>query len=159
MLTERQHRNFWAKVRVNADTGCWEWVGFLLSTGYGQVTVSGRKWATHRLAWTLANGTIAADDTYHGLCVCHRCDNRKCVSPGHLFLGSAGDNTRDAAAKGRMDPRPGERSNWARLTTSQVLEIRERVSAGETQRDLAARFGVHFATVSAIVRRKSWAHL
>lgn len=50
----------------------------------------------HRVAWELVHGPIADD-----LCVLHRCDNRLCVNVEHLFLGTRGDNIRDASVKGR----------------------------------------------------------
>lgn len=81
--------------------GCWEWTGTLDAYGYGVLTVSttlspSRKAKAHRLAWELAAGPIPP-----GLHVLHRCDNRRCVRPDHLFLGDQRDNMRDALAKGR----------------------------------------------------------
>lgn len=90
---------FWPKVRKGG--GCWEWTASM-SHGYGQIGVggkSGRPHHAHRVAWELTNGAIPA-----GLFVCHHCDNKKCVRPDHLFLGTAKDNNQDRARKGRNPP-------------------------------------------------------
>lgn len=82
---------FWA--RVAKSDGCWEWQGRRHGRGYG---VTGHGIFTHRLSWEVHNGPIP-----DGLYVLHRCDNRICVRPDHLFLGTALDNARDAMAKDR----------------------------------------------------------
>lgn len=83
---------------INIETGCWEWNRAMSGTGYGQKWYSGKAWNVHRLSWTIYNGAIP-----EGLYVCHSCDNRKCMNPGHLWVGTQGDNLRDMYAKGRGD--------------------------------------------------------
>lgn len=86
---------FWS--RVTRGDGCWEYQGALLLNGYGTVRLeASTHMLAHRYSWVLANGAIP-----EGLKVLHHCDNRRCVRPDHLFLGTLSDNTRDCIAKGR----------------------------------------------------------
>lgn len=78
-------------------TKCWEWTGAeFKGAGYGQIQVEGTPKRTHRVAWALSNGPIPK-----GLLVLHKCDNRRCIRPDHLFLGTQKDNVDDMVSKGR----------------------------------------------------------
>ena len=88
--------HFWERTVVT-DSGCWEWTGCRLPTGYGHIGFyQNRNCGTHRVAWILTHGDIPK-----GLCVCHKCDNPPCINPDHLFLGTRADNVHDRDAKGR----------------------------------------------------------
>lgn len=142
---------FWSKV-AKRESGCWEWTGACSDTGYG-CFYDGRAYSTHRYSWIMANGPIPK-----GLCVLHRCDNRPCLNPDHLFLGTKRENSRDMSEKGRtgVTDRAGEKHGESKLTDVAVREIR---SSKEKGRSLAAKFGVSESAVSLVRRGKSWTHV
>lgn len=86
---------FWQKVDRSED--CWNWRATLNKWGYGTYRANRKTWKAHRLAYTLLVGPIPV-----GLMACHKCDNRRCVNPAHIFLGTAKDNFRDAMSKKRI---------------------------------------------------------
>lgn len=149
-------RRFWEKTIPEPTTGCLLWEGASNPKGYGKFLFKGNARLAHRVAWELTFGPIP-----EGLQVCHSCDTPACVNPEHLFLGTPADNVADKMRKGRHrngDFR-GERSHFAKLTPDAVLEIRERLSRGETQPRVAGHFGVSQSTISLIARGKTWSHL
>lgn len=143
---------FLAKIDFDPDTGCWLWTGVTCQQGYGFIKrKDGAQLRAHRVAYELAYGHIPA-----GLQICHRCDNPRCVRPGHLFLGTAWDNAADMVAKGRAARNAGERNGAARLTRLQVAQIR---AAAEPYALLAKRFGVTPAAIGLIKRHERWTHV
>jgi hypothetical protein len=133
-------------------------VGFCLEfdymdrkNGYGALSFQGQRWRAHRLAWTLSRGPIPA-----GLFVCHTCDNRRCIEPLHLYLGTHRDNMRDAFHKGRCIGQRGELGSAARLTEAQVRAIRVAHASGASYRALARQYGVAPTTIKALVLRRTW---
>lgn len=98
---------FWASVAVVRDDGASCWVFSNPASGaedYGRIRIGGKRIKAHRISWELHYGPIPDD-----LWVLHHCDNRPCVRPTHLFLGTNTDNMRDMAKKGRAGNTPASR--------------------------------------------------
>lgn len=156
MISPNRTALFWAKVRKGA--GCWVWTGARHRNGYGRFGVGNRRNVhAHRYAWVVTNGPIRKGAGYHGMCVLHRCDNRACVRPDHLFLGTHADNMADMAAKGRSRDQAGAANGHAVLDAPRVRRIRERYSAGGvTQKQLAEEAGVSRGHMTAVLTGTIW---
>jgi len=114
---------FWSK--VNLAPGCWDWTGCTDQAGYGRFKVNGQSRKAHRVAWEYANGPIEDSTVF----ACHACDNKKCVRPSHLWLGTNGENQRDYARKfGATNPNPVVR---AKVTTAKCSFAQRQWRAGE----------------------------
>ena len=157
-ITPKQINLFWQKVRKAGPDECWEWTACIGFGGYGKVSVGNRRTeAAHRVAYFLANGDIPDDKP----CILHRCDNRKCVNPSHLFAGTKRENTHDMFAKGRAcqqtgawQPKRGSTNTNAKLTEADVMVIRSRIADGENVHDIAADYSVTSGTISHIKHRR-----
>lgn len=142
-------QRFWENVHVCPE-GCWEWLGYVHPLGYGYV-YGGRGTGlvrAHRYSWCISCGTISK-----GMMVCHKCDNRKCVRPDHLFLGTAADNAHDAMRKGRHSF--GERCGKSKLTVEQVQFILSH-AVDYSDKEMGDMFGVSDAAVYRVTHRKVW---
>jgi hypothetical protein len=142
---------FWSK--VNKTESCWEWTAGKCSDGYGNF-MTDRNEGSHRVAWRFSRGHDAGE-----MHVLHRCDNRACVNPSHLFLGTHADNMADMASKGR---KPGKRRmdspRAAVLPEKSMTGIRYAYSMfGLTQKEIAAAMGCSQQLVSLVIRGERWA--
>lgn len=149
-----------ARIRAGDPRECWPWTGVLNRWGYGQFWMDGKNYNASRAVYLLLVGSIPA-----GLVVCHRCDNPACCNPGHLWLGTQGDNVRDCASKGRSRGTFTGRTGaahpryCAKLTEDQVQAAKARYREGVSQSQIARELRVHSSTISRAVRGEKWAHL
>ena len=149
------------------ETNCIEAKGYKKPDGYFFVRKEGKQYYAHRLAWIEKFGQIE-----NGLFVCHKCDNRACINPDHLFLGTCKDNMLDASRKGRMATgkrngsytKPekrvfGLKNGNSKLNPETVKTIRFLFSNGYSKRKLGRIFNIDQGTVAQIVLRKTWKHV
>lgn len=144
---------FWSHVEKTET--CWLWIGgssrypnFYYCTESGKRTQDG----AHRFSYRLHVGPIP-----DGLFVCHTCDVKHCVNPGHLFLGTLADNVHDMCDKGKQPK--GIRCGSAKLTEESVLAIRAKHADGVPFSVLGREFGVSVTQVARVARRMHWRHL
>lgn len=141
-MEKETRKRFWKKVQITPT--CWLWKA-ATNGRYGVFTVNRIAKHPHRLVWQMVHGDIPKN-----LYVCHKCDNKLCVRPSHLFLGTAKDNSLDAALKGR---------HKSKLKPQQVREIRALWQTGVSAINIAARFGVNNRRVYGIIKGEDWKHV
>jgi hypothetical protein len=133
--------------KVQVSDGCWNWVGAIGTHGYGRFGYNGKTVQAHRFSFELFKHKVIFDDLF----VCHSCDNRRCVNPDHLFLGTRQDNIDDCVRKKRHIF--GERSNLSKLSDKDVIEI-IMLSNYKTQLEIANIFNVTQSNISKLLKRK-----
>jgi HNH endonuclease len=148
-------KRFWASADKSGE--CWEWQKSLIF-GYGQFNCQGKNVRAHRLAYALTHGCTPADTL-----VCHRCDNRRCVNPDHLFLGDYLINNRDMFAKGRGHVFDGTHilgtdNHNAKLDENKVREAIWLRSQGLSLKEISDRYCVENSAIWIILEGKTWQH-
>ena len=144
-------------IMKNEYSGCWEWQGSKRG-GYGRMIVGSRKDGTrrnesaHRVSYMVYHGEIP-----RGMEVCHICDNRSCVNPDHLFIGTHQENMDDRERKGRNKPQKGEKNGRAKLNKDDVLAIKNKRACGFSFQKIADEYGVHKKTIMDAINGKNWA--
>lgn len=155
--TEKQIARFWAKVNTNGplpaqqpELGpCWLWTGGGNGQGYGQVRILYQQMGAHQVAWEMTQGQIP-----DGLYVLHKCENRGCCNPAHLYLSASKNATSDALMVNKTE---GFNRGVPRrhLTKAQVKRLRQLYAGGMSKKALAEQFGVAYNTVTNIVEGKT----
>lgn len=134
--------------------GCWYWTGSMIPSGYGVFRANGTIRIASRISYELYRGVIPEN-----ILVCHHCDNRICVNPNHLFLGTYKDNRDDMVKKGREVILFGEENANSRLRNSDVIEIRKLHSMGYSGQYIGNIYGVSRTMVAYIIKKQSWKHV
>jgi hypothetical protein len=146
---------FFAKILLPNKNGCMEYIGAISkTTGYVNFGFNYKSYLGHRFSYELFIGKIGKN-----LQVLHRCDNRICVAPEHLYLGTQADNIRDMCAKKRNKPCLGEDSPHAKITRRDVLQMRKEFNKGSTLKEQADKYKLGLSTVANIRDRRTWKHI
>jgi len=156
--------------RSKRSGGCLEWLGRINPLGYGIFKIRSLEMkglttkktknsyfscGVHRVAYKTWVGDIP-----EGNYVLHTCDNRKCIEPSHMFLGTHLDNMRDMKDKNRQNKRPGEKHHLTKFSDQDVINIRKLWDTGKfSQRELYERYKVSAACMCNIIRGNTWKHL
>ena len=154
---KQKSNNDWEKrffKKVKKMDICWEWQSTISKNGYGQFSINNKKQLAHRVSYILHYGEIPI-----GMLVCHSCDNRKCVNPEHLFLGTNEDNMKDMINKKRAKYASGEKAGSSKLTNEDVKDIRLAYDNNETTRQIAKKYNMNHSTIWNIVSGKTWKHI
>ena len=149
---EQVEERFWSKVAVSGADACWRWTASSAG-GYGLFRFNGKSRRAHRIAWELYHG----DAIPEGQLALHTCDQRACVNPHHIYLGTHKDNTNDTTERGRWNHKKGEDHAASKLTNDDVLSIVARYNAGESGRSIALDYDIGFSAIHRIMSGQTWA--
>lgn len=147
---------FWNRFE-KTENGCWEWKKTFNGKGYGKIKVERKdrsdKVYAHRFSYMIHKGEIPKNKI-----VCHSCDNRSCVNPNHLWLGTYKDNMQDASNKNRI--RKGEESPKAKLSKEDVIHIKKMLKRFDMkQKEIAKKFNVSRGAIKEINIGNNWKHI
>lgn len=146
-------KRFWSKVCKEDTNECWMWIGCVNGSGYGSFKTSYKSNMAHRFSWELVNGKIP-----NGLEILHKCDNRLCVNPNHMDIGTSKDNMRDMINKGRSGV--GDKNSMSKYTELDVLRIKKAYKKGiSTYESVGKLFGISWGHVRQLVLCTRWKHI
>ena len=158
MLLYKIDKERFEKFFIKKDNDCWVWQGTRHRQGYGFFRIHKKMVVAHRVSYALYKGKIPKGKGYHGICVCHSCDNPSCVNPNHLFLGSQKTNMKDMKRKGRgvlgrkIESNSGVNNYGSKFNKQDILDIRSKYNSNEyTITRLAYEFKTCLSVIYNIV--------
>lgn len=136
-------KRFWSKVHIRLPDDCWEWQANL-GKGYGMFWFGKIAIVAHRVSWTMLRGPIPDN-----MLVLHKCDNRKCVNPNHLFIGTQSDNVCDMLQKDRGgDCRNGK---TLKFSSEERLDIKDMQNRGVSLRNIGIKYHTTHQTIQRAI--------
>lgn len=147
---------FWSK--VDKTKSCWNWTGYISPYGYGDFgpRINNVRYhiGAHRASYMLTHNHAIPKE----LCILHKCDNRRCVNPHHLWMGTKAENSQDMVNKNRSS-KGIKNGGGNKLNDEQVKVIKIRLQNGDQQKDIAKDFGVSRAMICFISKGRNWKHV
>ena len=161
MAKRKVFDDVWNLIQMGNPNDCWEWLGYKNSSGYGNIKINQQSYSAHRLAYALTNqNTItykAPKNKKAKEFVLHKCDNRTCCNPNHMFLGNYDDNNKDAKSKGRSNAPKGAKHKLAKLTQDQADQARLFHGHGWSYVEIGKMFNIHANNISRICKGLGYA--
>lgn len=144
-VPQNVEERFLAKVDKSGANGCWNWTAAGRGNGYGTIKIDGKARDAHRVAHEMWIGEIPK-----GMVVMHKCDNRSCVNPEHLQLGSYRDNHTDAIAKGLITP--FKKTRTEPLTEEEIRQLVADFKGGVSRRTLSTKYKVADTSLTRLLK-------
>lgn len=140
------------------DNGCHNCISHMKHDGYIRVQRNGKMFLLHRIVYS--ESYLNGGEIPNGLIVRHKCDNRACINPQHLEIGTPKDNSDDKIKRGRFrngcEKHKGESHSNSLLKESDIIEI---FFSKNSRHSLSQKYNVHKEHIGKIQRGKSWKHV
>lgn len=146
---------FWKRIKIKDVNECWDWLSSLDTSGYGQLTISYQNQRAHRIAWEITHGEIPKDKM-----VLHKCNNKKCCNPNHLYIGDHANNMTDLASTHRQGISTGGKLYSGEIYLIRKLKILKRDGTNKSYKFSASfvsrMFKVSVVTILNIWKADKW---
>lgn len=168
-ISEKEKRKFFLKTESGHCNDCWNWNGRLDKDGYGIICIKRIPRRASRVSYMIHFGEIP-----ESMLVLHTCDNRKCVNPSHIFIGTHKVNMNDKVIKSRCNMQSGE-NHWTKrnpelikrdkaryrnkLTADMVIQIRALMRSGTRTVDVSRKYGISCVHARKIACGEKWAKI
>ena len=156
--------------KIDKSGDCWVWTGGTGNSGYGRMRINKKLYSPHRLMWEIYNKKLILNNME----ICHKCDNRLCINPEHLFMGTHRDNMKDCSKKRRVHGildefgksidngyrfKIGNIPIGRKLAKEDIINILNYLKNGYTQREIGEMYNVSHTTILDIKRGKCYVNI